>query len=131
MNVRLTLVTLATVIGLSGAAQADIFAAGPVYGGPGSAGGSITCRIFNYGLSAVSITARQIFTNTNVSIVPAADSCNVVLGVAKYCAFTAPITGNLAYSCRIAVNGTDTRLSGVAEIQAPNFSILNALPLQK
>ena len=122
---------LATGLALSGDATADILGAGPAYGGPGSAGGHITCRIFNFGSFPVSITTRQIFTNTNVSIVPSSDTCNVALGAAKYCAFTAPITGNLAYSCRVVAQGITTNISGVAEIQLPNGSISTTLPLQK
>ena len=111
--------------------DAGILGAGPAYGGPGSVGGAVTCRIFNFGTSTVSITTRQIFTNTNVSIPLASDTCNVALGVAKYCAFTARITGNLAYSCRVIAVGTETHISGVAEIQLPNGSISTTLPLSK
>ncbi len=131
MNVRLTLAVLATLIGLSGAAQADMLGGGPVYGGPTSAGGQITCRIFNYGLSSVFISTRQIFTNTNVSIVPTSDTCNVALQPTKYCAFTATIPGNLAFSCRVVATGTDVKLSGVAEVKNSSSTILNSVPLSK
>jgi hypothetical protein len=136
MNVRLTLVALATLIGLSGAAHADIFGAGPVYGGPGSVNGRINCRIFNFGSYPVTIPLVQIWTNTNVLVTPASNTCttsstNPALAPGRYCAVTALITGNLAYSCRVVASGFETRLSGAAEIQAPNFSVLNVLPLQK
>ena len=132
MNIRrLTFAVLATLIGLCGAAQAEILGAGPAYGGSPSVGGRVACRIFNFGTTPVSITTRQIFTNTNVSIVPATDTCNVALGVAQYCAFEAPITGNFAYSCRVVAQGTTTNISGVAEIKLLNGTISTTLPLQK
>ncbi|WP_133717204.1 MULTISPECIES: hypothetical protein [Methylocaldum] len=131
MNVRLTFAALAALIGFCGTAQAEIFAGGPAYGGPGSVGGNISCRIFNYGLSPVTITQRQIFTNTNETVAPSSDTCDAELQPATYCAFVAPIQGNLAYSCWLTATGTDTRLSGVAEIQASDFSVLNAVPIQK
>lgn len=134
MNIRrLTFAVLTTLIGLCGAAQADILAAGPAYGG--NFGGNVTCRIFNFGTSTVSITTRQIWANTNVLIAPASDTCNVALLPLKYCAFTAPSAGNLAYSCRVvAVAGAydkNVNISGVAEIQLSNGTISTTLPLQK
>ena len=136
MSIRVIVATLATLVGLSGTAQAEIFGAGPVYGGPGSVGGRINCRLFNYGVFSVTITSAQIFTNTNVLVTPISNTCttsstNPALAPGRYCAVTAQIAGNLAYSCRIVASGTETKLSGVAEVQAPNFSVLNALPLQK
>lgn len=68
MHVRVVIAALATLIGLGGPAQADLFAAGAVYGGPGSVGGHINCRIFNYGLRTASIPLTQIWTNTNVLV---------------------------------------------------------------
>lgn len=135
MYVRLTFAVLATLIGLCGAAQADILAAGPAYGGFSSIGGSITCRIFNFGTSTVSISARQIFTNTNVSITPTADTCNVSLAPTRTCAYSASPTSNLAYSCRVvAVAGAYDKLvniSGVIEIQTSGHEVVTTVPLSK
>ncbi len=125
MNIRLTQVALAGLIGLSGVAHADLLAGGPVYGGPGSAGGQITCRIFNYGVTAVSISTRQIWSNTNVAMPFVSDTCNVALQPAQYCAFTANIPGNLAFSCRLVATGTDVKLSGVAEVKNSASTILS------
>jgi hypothetical protein len=135
MYVRLTFAVLAILIGLCGAAQADILAAGPAYGGTASVNGTITCRIFNFGLSTVSITARQIRTNTNVSIAPTSDTCNVPLAPNNTCAYGASPTNNLAYSCRVvAVAGAYDKLvniSGVIEIQTPNHAVVTTVPLSK
>jgi hypothetical protein len=95
-------------------------------------GGSVTCRVFNFGASAVSIPTRQIFTNTNVLVSLFADSCNVPLGSAHTCAFAGAISGNFAFSCRLIATGADdTRLSGMAEIQNSSHSVLNSVPLTK
>jgi hypothetical protein len=127
---RLALTTLTALIGLGGAAQADIHAAGPVYGGSTEVGGSIACRVFNFGSVAVSIMTRLIIDNTNANVTPTSDTCGAPLAVGQYCAFIAPITGNLAYSCRVIDTSTgSSSLSGVAEIQSSTGAILNSLPL--
>jgi hypothetical protein len=129
---RLALTTLTALIGLGGAAQADIHAAGPVYGGSTEVGGVISCRVFNFGSAPVSITSRQIFDNNNLSVIPAADTCGTPLGVGQSCVYVASITGLLAYSCRVIDSSTSSSLSGAAEIQggsgASAGTILNALP---
>lgn len=131
MRLRLSLTALATLIGLGGAAQAEIYASGPAYGGGASIGGTVTCRIINVGLTTVTITSRQIIDNTSSQVPPAADNCNVALAPGKNCSYLAVIGGNLAYSCRITATGVDVRLSGVTEIQSPAHAVLNAIPLQK
>jgi hypothetical protein len=131
MNIRLTQVVLASLLGFSGVAQAEFLGGGPVYGGTASVGGAITCRIFNYGAFSVTVTTRQIWSNTNAIQPLVADSCNVAVPPGGYCAFQAAITGNLAFSCRLVATGTDVKLSGVAEVKNANNTILNSLPLQK
>jgi hypothetical protein len=128
---RLALTTLTALIGLGGVAQADIHAAGPVYGGPASVGGAISCRVFNFGTAPVSITTRSIFDNTNANITPTFDTCGTPLAVGQYCAYAAPITGNLAYSCRMIDQSTSSSLSGAAEITGPGAVFISVLPLQK
>lgn len=129
MRFRLAFSTAATLIGLCGAAHADVVSGGPVYGGPASVGGQITCRFFNAGVFSVTLPLRQIWTNTNLLVAPVADSCNVALAPARYCAFTANIAGNLAYSCRAYVSGIDNNVSGVAEVKNPASAILNSVPI--
>jgi hypothetical protein len=135
MYVRLKFAVLAILIGLCGAAQADILAAGPVYGGTSSVSGTVTCRIFNFGLSTVTFTARQIWTNTNVLVAPTSDTCSVPLAPTKSCAYSAAPTLNLAYSCRVvAVAAAYDRLvniSGVIEIQNSAHAVLTTVPLGK
>jgi hypothetical protein len=132
MRIHFLVATIVTLLSLCEVAQAEIFASGPVYGGQsGPIGGGISCRIFNYGLSTVSISQRQIFTNTNIAVALTSDTCNVALAPNRYCAFTASIAGNLAYSCRLVASGTDPKLSGAAEVSSPSSVILNTLPIQK
>ena len=134
LSIRVTLALLATMIGLAGIAHAATLASGPVYGGAathGGTGGAITCRIFNAGLTSVSITATQIWINTNSLVTPTSNTClTFPLGPEKYCAYTAPISGNFAFMCRITAAGTDTNLRGVAEVQSSFGNILNVQPMQ-
>jgi hypothetical protein len=131
MTKRILLTALITLISFAGIAHADIFAAGPVYGSFAElSGGQITCRVFNAGLTPVTINLTQIWTNTGVLVTLASNTCLGSLNSIQSCAFSAPITGNLAYSCRVNAQGTDTNITGVAEIQAGG-NILNALPLQR
>lgn len=131
MNARYALVALAALSGFGGAAQAEVYAVGPVYGGPLAVGGYVSCRVFNYGTQTATLTERRIYANTNAYATPSSDTCNIPLKPNYYCAFTAPIKGNLAYSCRVVAVGSDVRLSGVGEIQGPDFSVLNSLPFTK
>jgi len=135
MTKRILLTALITLTSFAGVAHADLFAAGPVYGGNigdfKNGGARITCRVFNAGLTTATINLTQIWTNTGSLVVPTSNTCTGSLGVAQYCAFTAPVTGNFAYSCRVNANGFDANLRGVAEIMGASGIILNALPLQK
>jgi hypothetical protein len=131
MYVRATLVVLATMIGLAGSANADVFASGPAYGGPGSVGGTVNCRIFNFGAYGVTVTAREIFNNTGASVALTSDTCNVALAPTKSCAYTASIVGNLAFSCKATVIGIDPKISGVTEIQNSSHSVLTTVPLSR
>jgi hypothetical protein len=129
---RLALTTLTALIGLGGAAQADIHAAGPVYGGsnPSQVGGSISCRVFNFGAVSVSIPTRQIFDSNNVPVTPTVYQCGLPLAVGQTCTYAAPITSLLAYSCRVIDTSTgSTSLSGAAEIQSSTGEVLSVLPL--
>jgi hypothetical protein len=129
MHIRRTLV-LATLICLGGAAQAADFGGGPAYGGRNSVGGSVTCRVFNFGTTAVSISFRQIFDNTGAMVTLTSDSCNVSLGPTKSCSYSAPISGNLAFSCRLRTVGTGTGISGLIEIQSVGNTVLTTVPLR-
>jgi hypothetical protein len=126
----LAVTTLTALIGLGGAAQADIHAAGPVYGGSTEVGGAISCRVFNFGAVSVSITTRQLIDNANNIVTPTVDTCGIPLAVGQNCTYAAPITGNLAYSCRVIDTSTgSSSLSGAAEIQSSTGMILSVLPL--
>jgi len=130
MNMRLALPALALLTGINGAAQAEIYSGGPVYGGPGAPGGAIVCKVFNAGLTSVSISSRQIFDSTNASVTPTVDTCNVALAPNHYCQYGKTGTGNVAYSCRMVITGTDPNVSALAEIQGADGKI-TVVPIHK
>jgi len=135
MRVRTTFVLrfalVATLIGFGGMAEAaSAVGAGPLYGGPFSTGVAFVCRVFNYGLVSVTLSERQIWDNAGNAVLVSSDSCNVALGVGKSCAFSAPISGNLAFSCRVVAGGSNPKISGVAEIQDVTFSVLARIPFR-
>jgi len=135
---RLAVTTLTALIGLGGAAQADIHAAGPVFGGTTQT--VLSCRVFNFGTVAVSITNRQIYDSLGnlVTVAPSNDTCVAPLaGPGGSCAYAAVITGNQPYSCRV-IDGspTPTNLSGAAEVSTSTVTstgtsteVLTVLPL--
>jgi hypothetical protein len=123
--------TLATLLGLAASAQAASYSSPPVYGGVVlGPGWIVACRVFNAGPVAVSIIARQIYTNTNVLVPSASDTCNVPLGPQQYCAFHAPLGGNFAMTCHTVVTGSTANLRGVAEVQNPSHVVMNTLPMK-
>ena len=111
-------------------ANADVYASAPVYGGSSATLGSVTCRVFNAG-APVSISQRQIFTNTNVQVSLTLDTCGGILGTNQYCAFGRPSVGNFAYSCKLTTVQNGTRLRGVAEAVSNTNAIVNSLPIAK
>lgn len=139
---RILLAALITLISFAEVAHADIFAGGPVYGGnipDNKSGVQITCRIFNAGASSVTINLTEIWANVG-PVTISSNTCltggaNPPLGIGKYCAFNAFVTGNFAYSCRVNANGTDVNIRGVAEVMGASGAsfghILAAMPLQK
>ena len=131
LHKTIALAAFAAAVGLGGTAQAEMMSGGPVYGGPASITGTVTCRVFNFGVFPVSITLRQIWNNAGGLSALNSDSCGASLASTKTCQFSAPITGNFAYSCRIFESGNDGNVTGVAEIQASNHSVLNTVPLQR
>jgi len=126
---RLLAVSLFALMSYGAVAQAAEFGAGPAYGGTSSVGGTVTCRIFNFGAFTATVTVRQIWDNNGANVPLAGDTCGAGLGSGKTCAFSAPIGGNLAYSCRAYALGNDTNLSGDVEIQNSSHAILNSLAL--
>jgi len=130
------LFTITTVLFVE-VAHAEIFAAGPVYGGNLAelTGAVVTVRVFNAGLAPVTINLTQILTNTNSLIALTSNTClsppNAALGAARYCAFTGVSPGNFAFSCRLNATGIDTNLRGVCEVRGTSGRILSVEPLQR
>jgi hypothetical protein len=129
MNTRVIFASLALLFGLGNAAHADIYAAGPSFGG-NPAGGVATCRIINVGTSTVTIPLRQIVTNTGALLPLASDSCIAALGPNGNCAFTAAVPGNFALSCRAFVQGSDPQVSGTLDVQNPVGTVRVVTPMQ-
>ncbi len=102
-------------IGIANAAYAETLASAPAYPGNPS-GGTVTCRLFNAGLAGASITQRQIIDNLGDITTLSSDTCNVTLNPSKYCAFSTPATGNLAYSCRVVTGGIDENIRGEIDV---------------
>jgi hypothetical protein len=60
MYTRVLFTAVAALIGLGTVAKSDTLAGGPVYGGPSSVGGTVTCRVFNAGQGSLSLDSREI-----------------------------------------------------------------------
>jgi hypothetical protein len=131
MHKCLLFTAIGALICLGTVASAETLSGGPVYGGPSSAGGTVTCRVFNAGSGSLSLTTRQIFTNTGTAVTLSSDSCGVGIPPTQTCAYSAPITGNFAYSCRMFETSVDGNIRGVAEILSSGGVILNAVPLTR
>lgn len=130
MSIRLAFSAFAVLVGLGSVAHADIYAAGPSYGG-NPTGGVATCRIINVGTTAVTVTLRQIITNTSVVLPLASDSCGAGLAPGGNCAYAANVGGNFALSCRAFVQGVDPHVSGTLDVQNPVGTVRVVTPMQK
>ena len=128
MKSILAMTTIA-MLAIGGSARADIWSAGPAY--PGTPAGLVTCRIFNAGLNAVTVAVRQLFINTSAApIALSSDTCGPAVPPQGYCAFSAVVTGNFAYSCRVIANGIDNNISGAIDVRTSSgFPAI--LPLHK
>uniref|UniRef100_UPI001C4E761B hypothetical protein n=1 Tax=Crenothrix polyspora TaxID=360316 RepID=UPI001C4E761B len=106
-----------------------LYAAGPAYGA-NPTGGLATCRVINVGTTSVSITLRQVITNTNSILPLSSDSCGVSIAPGNNCAYSAPVGGNFALSCRLFVAGNDPQISGTLDVQNPIGTIKVVVPMQ-
>jgi hypothetical protein len=129
MNKLFTVFAIAILTGLGDAAHADIYAAGPAYGA-NPTGGVATCRVINVGTTSVNITLRQVITNTNGILPLSSDSCGGLVAPGKNCAFSAPVSGNFALSCRLFVSGNDPQISGTLDVQNPIGTVRVVVPMQ-
>jgi len=125
MDKRCLFVLAASVLG-AGAARAELLHGGPVYGGPAAAGGIVTCRVFNMGPFSSTLSAAAIFDNTGASAPLTSNTCNGLVTASKYCAFSATVAGNLAYTCRAYSSGVQDIISGTAEIRTPAGVIITS-----
>jgi hypothetical protein len=118
-------------MGVSTVVQAEVLAGGPLYGGPASVGGTVTCRVFNAGGGSLSLDTREIVTNTGVAITLSSDTCAVGIPPGQSCASAGQITGNFAFSCHMFDASTDGIITGVIDIESPSGAILATSPLRK
>jgi hypothetical protein len=128
----LTLTTLATVIGLGGAAQAETYGGGPIFAPVGAA--FVACRVFNFGTTPVTVPTSQIFNTAGTAIPLMGNTCaGATLALGQSCDFFGAAATPNQYSCRAIVAGENADdVSGAVEIANANFAAtLNLLPLLK
>jgi hypothetical protein len=129
MIIRLMFSSFAVLVGMGSLAYADIYAAGPSYGG-NPTGGVATCRLINVGTTSVTVTLRQIVTNTNAVLPLSSDTCGAAIAGGTNCEYSANVGGNFALSCRAFVQGNDPQVSGTLDVQNPVGTVRVVTPMQ-
>jgi hypothetical protein len=125
MRYALVLAVLLTSLGT--AAQAEILAGGPLYGGTTQT--DAVCYIFNAGAAAVSLGKPQIRTQNGSLKSLSSNNCSATLAARRGCAWAANIASNLAHECQMDVSSkTDVR--GSLEIRNSSLDILNSVELR-
>lgn len=124
---RHALVSAALLTFLGTAAQAEILAGGPIYGGAAQTGA--VCYIFNAGVSSVILGTAQIRTQNGLLKPLNANNCAATLAARHGCAFAANIGTNVAHECQMDISSkTDVR--GNLEIRNTAGDILNNIELR-
>ncbi|WP_057972956.1 hypothetical protein [Lysobacter antibioticus] len=113
----------------SSAAWAESLVSPPLFSKGGPSGGTVTCRIFQFGSTVGEpLRALAIYTNTSAAPVPLAfNTCNVSSGLRQNenCSYGARIAGNLSYTCVfISAGGAGAQYTGTIEIQDSQFNVL-------
>ncbi len=121
---------LATLLaGLSISIHAETLVSPPLYSRAGPAGGTVVCRIFQYGAaSGEPLGTMAIFANNSTAPVPLSfNTCNASTGLSRFgsCYYGAQIAGNLSHTCVFqATGGAFGRYSGTIEIQDSANNVL-------
>ena len=111
------------VLGLAVTAQADILAAGTLYGGPTQ--NIATCYLFNAGTGPVTIVTNQIFREGGTgqpatSLALAFDFCGVSLAPNSSCFIQTTIANLAAHACKFVLSPSAADVRGGFEIREGN-----------
>src|SRR5262249_20670433 len=109
-----------------GIAAAEVLISPPVFVQGGPAGGTVTCRIFQFSaLTGEPIATPQVFSNVSASPIPLSFNSCRPLGRNENCSFGVPITGNLSYTCTFGSGGLNgSHYTGTIEIQDSGGNVL-------
>ena len=123
------LLGLAASLAFTSVANAEVLAAGPVYGGGSQT--NATCYVMNVGIQTVKISDVTIRTQGGGAVVGGTNSCGTFLTKGASCNVFVPITNNQAYSCTVSIrnNFSSENLRGTLDIRA-NTAILVVTPLR-
>lgn len=122
---------IAALIALGGTARADILASGPGDAGPAQLSGVVVCRLFNAGTSAVTISAREIWSSFTGKVAVSHDECTGSLAAQKFCQYFATAASRATYACRSVTGGADENIHGTMLIFSSTGQLLLSLPMEK
>lgn len=130
MNAR-TKMMVACVLAMSfsAASWAESLVSPPVFSKGGPSGGTVTCRIFQFGPTVGEpIRALAVYANTSSAPLPLSfNTCNVSSGLRQNenCSYGARIVGNVSHTCVfISGGGAGAQYTGTIEIQDSAFNVL-------
>jgi hypothetical protein len=124
------LIAMIWACGLAGTAQADIFASGPVYGGPSQV--RVACQVFNAGSTPITFVSTEIFDQLTPGGGPITlDFSNCVGSLAPndICTFQAP-TNDQAYGCKVNILEEKTDVRGTMAALGPSNALLSEADLR-
>lgn len=114
--------------GLSISVHAESLVSPPLYSRGGPAGGTVVCRIFQYGAaSGEPLGTMAIYSNASTTPVPLSfNTCNSSgLQRNASCNYGAQIAGNLSYTCVFQASGAAWgNYTGTIEIQDSANNVL-------
>lgn len=103
------LILLVALISMGTAANATTLAAGGLYGG--STQNSVLCILYNFGVSAVSVSGGQI--SSEFALVPTTfNSCAGTLAAGGFCSIQANIRNDIAHACKVDILPNATTVRG-------------------
>jgi hypothetical protein len=132
MMMRRVLAITTMLLGLSTAADADILAAGAIYGGPTQA--IAACYIFNAGTGPVAVVSNQIlrevqnFPAANVALV--SDQCGATLAPNSICVIAANIVNFAPHACKFVLSPSAAEVRGSFEVRTSGNVVLKNVDLR-
>lgn len=130
MNARTKMmVALLLATFFSSASWAESLISPPVFSKGGPNGGTVTCRIFQFGATVGEpLRALAVYNNVSSAPVPLSfNTCNVSTGLRQNenCSYGARIVGNVSHTCVfISGGGAGAQYTGSIEIQDSQFNVL-------